>query len=65
MTESLCLLLMKENSVAIGGDTYTAGVANAAPIFSMGRQPMVIAAPTLTTINLNFDNIFLQTISNN
>jgi len=30
-----------------GGDTYTAGAAIAAPFANMGRQHIIIAAPTL------------------
>ena len=43
----------------IGSDTYAAGAVNAAPFSNMGRQVIVNAAPTLTPLNLNLDNIIL------
>jgi len=44
------------HSVTTGGDTYTAGAAIAAPFANMGRQHIIIAAPTLA---LASSDIFL------
>jgi len=44
-----------------GGDTYTAGAAIAAPFANMGRQRIIIAAPTLALASS--DNFFCNVLN--